>query len=215
MSSEEHFNKMRVEYSKGALDEGHVNPDPFAQFREWFDVAVKSEPTEANACALATTGSDQQPAVRMLLLKSLDERGFVFYTNYNSRKGRQLLENSRAALLFYWSTIERQVRIEGIVERVTRQESEVYFHSRPRNSQVGAAASRQSERCASRATIEHEARELSQSVGEGIIECPPHWGGYRLIPARFEYWQGRPDRLHDRITFERAGNSWNIGRLWP
>lgn len=215
MSSEEHFKKMRVEYNKGSLDEQSVQPDPFDQFREWFDVAVKSEPNEANACALATAGSDGQPSVRMLLLKSLDERGFVFYTNYNSKKGRQLLENNKASLLFYWPTVERQVRIEGVVERLSAQESELYFHSRPRNSQLGSAASLQSERCSSRVTIEQAVQALSEKVGEGTIECPPHWGGYRLIPARFEFWQGRPDRLHDRIIFEREGNGWNIGRLWP
>lgn len=215
MSGEEHFKKMRIEYGKGSLDEQRVQPDPFVQFREWFDAAIQSEPTEANACALATTGSDQQPSVRMLLLKSMDERGFVFYTNYNSKKGRQLLENNKAALLFYWPTVERQVRIEGLVEQVTHQESELYFQSRPRNSQLGSAASLQSERCASRATIEQVVQGLSERVGEGAIECPAHWGGYRLIPASFEFWQGRPDRLHDRIIFEREEGGWKIGRLWP
>lgn len=215
MNPSNYINRMKAEYGKGTLDEKQVQSSPFSQFREWFDVAMAHAQEEANACALATTGTDLQPRARMVLLKSYDEHGFVFFTNYNSEKGHQLAENPKASLLFYWSSIERQVRIDGVVTRVSDAESDEYFHSRPRDSQFGSAVSRQSESATSREIIEQAVAELRAKVGDGVVPRPAHWGGYRLKPVAFEFWQGREDRLHDRVRYLREGDSWKIERLWP
>jgi len=210
------FSKTRIEYQKGALDLDSIDRDPFAQFRVWFDQALAIDKHEPNACALATVGADLQPSVRMVLLKDLDQRGFVFFSNYLSRKGRELEHNNRAALVFYWGSLERQVRIEGVVERVSEAESDDYFARRPRDSQSGSAASKQSEVAASRGEIELALADLRAAVGDGPVPRPPHWGGYRLLPKTFEFWQGRENRLHDRFQYTLQPDAvWKVDRLWP
>jgi pyridoxamine 5'-phosphate oxidase len=215
MSSGDIFKSVRKEYERGALLEEHVSPDPFEQFRGWFDAAVVSEREEPNACALATVGGDLQPSVRMVLLKSCDERGFVIFTNYHSAKGRQIEQNPLVSLLFYWPSLERQIRVEGRCERVSSSEADAYFASRPKGSQLGAAVSRQSEVALSRQVIDDAYVALEQNVGQGEVARPEHWGGYRIVPAKFEFWQGRESRLHDRIVYIRQDGAWEITRLWP
>jgi pyridoxamine 5'-phosphate oxidase len=210
------FSKSRIEYQKGALDIDSIDHDPIRQFQVWFDEATKSESHEPNACALATVGSDQQPSVRIVLLKGIDQQGLIFFSNYDSRKGRELESNNRAALVFYWGSLERQVRIEGVVERVSEAESDEYFAKRPRDSQFGSAVSSQSAVAASRTELERAMEELRRAVGDGPVPRPPHWGGYRVVPTMFEFWQGRENRLHDRIRFLKSGaTEWKIDRLWP
>ena len=211
------FSKTRKEYQKGALDIDSVAQNPVDQFKGWFEQASASEPHEPNACALATVGEDLQPSVRMVLLKGFDRDGFVFFSNYQSTKGRQLEFNNRAALVFYWASLERQVRLEGRVERVSVAESDQYFYSRPRDSQFGAAVSEQSKVAASRQELDEAMARLRESVQEGPVPKPAHWGGYRLVPHKFEFWQGRENRLHDRIRYisSDADNSWRVDRLWP
>ena len=215
MSTGEYFNKTRTEYLKGALSEDAVSRCPVDQFRAWFNEAIEGAEAEPNAFALATVGLDLQPSVRILLLKSFDDRGFVFFTNYGSAKGQHLAENNRASMLFYWPSLERQVRIEGIVERTSVAESDAYFKSRPRDSQIGSACSSQSRVASSRDEIDAALKKLGQQVGDGALERPAHWGGYRLIPNAFEFWQGRENRLHDRLVYRRAADQWTIERLWP
>jgi pyridoxamine 5'-phosphate oxidase len=218
----EYLSKTRKEYQKGALDIDSVESCPYQQFKLWFDQASSSEVEEPNACALATVGADLQPSVRMVLLKGIDpadsvtQRGFIFFSNYQSRKGHDLELNNRAALSFYWPSLERQVRLEGVVEKVSAAESDLYFASRPRDSQLGSAVSAQSALAKSREQLEHALDELRRVVGSGPVPRPVHWGGYRLVPKVFEFWQGRENRLHDRIRFSK-GNSkqWQIDRLWP
>ena len=215
MSSGDIFKSVRKEYERGALLEEHVSPDPFEQFRGWFDAAVVSEREEPNACALATVGGDLQPSVRMVLLKSFDERGFVIFTNYHSAKGRQIEQNPLVSLLFYWSSLERQIRVEGRCELVSASEADTYFASRPRGSQLGAAVSRQSEVASSRQAIDDAYVALERSVGEDEVPRPEHWGGYRIVPAKFEFWQGRESRLHDRLVYVHRDAAWELARLWP
>jgi pyridoxamine 5'-phosphate oxidase len=207
---------LRQEYQRGALLESDVSPDPFSQFARWFADAQAAGVTEPNAMVLATADADGSPSGRMMLLKEVDARGFVFFSNYTSRKGRELDANPRAALVFFWPTLERQVRVEGRVEKSTRAESERYFQSRPRESQIGAWASQQSQTIPSRAQLEsHDAQIEAKFAGEDI-PLPDFWGGYRLIPTTLEFWQGRPGRLHDRILYIRqSDNSWQIRRLQP
>ena len=215
MSSGDIFKSVRKEYERGALLEEHVSSDPFQQFRVWFDAALVSEKEEPNACALATAGLDLQPSVRMVLLKSFDDRGFVFYTNYTSAKGRQIAENPRVSLLFYWASLERQVRIAGRCERVPSSDANAYFSSRPKGSQLGAAVSRQSEVAPSRHVIDDAYAALERSVGEGEVKRPEHWGGYRIVPSELEFWQGRESRLHDRLRYSQSNGVWELARLWP
>jgi len=209
------FKSLRKEYEQGALLEESVSADPTRQFRAWFDAAVAAEREEPNACALATVGRDLQPSVRMVLLKSFDERGFVVYTNYRSTKGRQIEENPLVSLLFYWPSLERQVRVEGRSERVSPSEADLYFASRPKGSQLGAAVSKQSEVAESRHVIDDAYVELERNVGEGGVARPDHWGGYRIVPHLFEFWQGRESRLHDRLRYVQRDGAWEIARLWP
>jgi pyridoxamine 5'-phosphate oxidase len=210
------ISKTRIEYTKGALDVGQVKVCPIEQFTLWFEQAQKSEAHEPNACAIATVGSDLRPSVRMVLLKSFDARGFVFFTNYGSVKGKQLSENSRAAMTFYWPNIERQVRIEGSVEQLGSAENDRYFYSRPRDSQFGSAVSSQSHVATSREELEKAMEELRRQVGDGPVPRPAHWGGYRVCPDMIEFWQGRENRLHDRIRYRLQSPSiWMIDRLWP
>ncbi|HUF08209.1 MAG TPA: pyridoxamine 5'-phosphate oxidase [Rhodothermales bacterium] len=197
------------------LPEADRNRDPFDIFREWFAIAGESRILLPEAMTLATSTSDGKPSARMVLFKGLDDRGFRFFTNYESLKGRQLDENPHAALVFHWAVLHRQVRIEGSVERLTKEESEAYFKSRPRGSRIGAWASRQSRRLEKRNDLEDAARALGDEYSGRDVPLPPFWGGFRVIPTQIEFWQGRADRLHDRIRFNRIESGWESERLYP
>jgi pyridoxamine 5'-phosphate oxidase len=206
----------RREYARDELLERDVLPDPVAQFDRWFSDALTANVVEPNAMTLATADASGAPRARVVLLKGFDQRGFVFYTNYDSHKGRELAQNPQASLCFYWQPQERQVRIDGTVEKVTRRESEEYFHSRPPGAQIGAWVSKQSEPIASRDELDLRAAELAVKFAGGPIPLPDSWGGYRLIPQQIEFWQGRPSRLHDRLEYVRQPDgTWNIRRLAP
>ncbi len=208
---------LRHEYMQRGLDESEVDADPFRQFHIWFDAAVAAEHPEPNAMTVATATPDGVPSARMTLLKGVDERGFIFYTNYESRKGRELAANPRAALILFWVLLERQVRIEGHVERVESDLSDAYFHSRPAGSQLGSAASPQSQVIASREVLEQRYADIERAYMNGEIPRPPHWGGFRVIPDAIEFWQGRQSRLHDRLRYTRNADTgtWRIERLAP
>jgi pyridoxamine 5'-phosphate oxidase len=197
------------------LDERVIDRDPINEFKRWFDDAVASGMKLPEAMTLATATPDGTPSARVVLLKSVDTDGFVFYTNYSSAKARDLEANPAAALVFYWSQFDRQVRVQGVVEHVTPEESQAYFRTRPRESQIGAWASPQSEVIENRETLEARVAELEEIYGDREIECPEHWGGYRVKPTRIEFWKGRLGRLHDRIVYERDGAGWKISRLAP
>jgi pyridoxamine 5'-phosphate oxidase len=192
--------------------------DPYALFRSWFAEAEKAEPEDPNAMALATADAQGAPSVRMVLLKGVDQRGFVFYTNLESRKGEQLLANPNAALVMHWKSLRRQVRVEGAVEQVSDAEADEYFHSRPRGSQIGAWASQQSRPLTGRWELERRVAEYTARFAIGTIPRPGHWSGFRILPRRIEFWQDRPFRLHDRIVFtpaEGGGGGWTTVRLFP
>ena len=197
------------------LTENIVDPNPFTQFSHWFNELLKSDVKEPNAMVLATASAEGIPSARTVLLKKFDETGFVFYTNYESHKARDLTVNPNAEILFVWLELERQVRIRGRVEKVSSEESEEYFHSRPTNSQIGAWASKQSSVIPNREFLEEKFRETAEKYKDGKIPLPPFWGGFRLIPNEFEFWQGRESRLHDRISYLRKGDNWEIVRLSP
>lgn len=206
---------LRREYSLATLDVADVDAEPVAQFLRWFDEARAAEITESNAMTLATCDAGGVPAARIVLLKEVDARGFVFFTDYRSRKGIELAENPRAALVFFWKEIERQVRVTGRVERVSPGESEAYFRSRPRGSRIGAWASRQSAVIAGREWLAQEVARLEARHPGDDVPLPPHWGGFRVLPDEVEFWQGRPSRLHDRVRYQRRDDSWVIERLSP
>lgn len=209
------FHKLRKEYSQRALDESHMAADPMQQFKVWLSEAIASQLVEPNAMLLATSTREGSPSVRAVLLKEYDDRGLVFFTNYQSKKGRDLDENPKAALLFYWAELERQIRIEGQVEKVSRQESELYFGKRPRKAQIGAAASVQSAVLAQRSVLEAEAQRLEKLWEGQAVPCPEQWGGYLVRPNLYEFWQGRESRLHDRIVYRQDKGSWKLERLAP
>jgi pyridoxamine 5'-phosphate oxidase len=207
---------LRRDYALMSLSESDVDADPIVQFTRWFEQALAGEITEPNAMTVATATRDGIPSARMVLLKGFDERGFVFYTNYESQKGRELAENPVAALVFHWVELHRQVRVAGVVERVSAEESDAYFQSRPRGSRLGAWVSHQSAVLTGREELEVRLAALVAQYGEGEIPLPPYWGGYRVIPASVEFWQGRPSRLHDRLRYSRRpDDSWRIERLSP
>jgi pyridoxamine 5'-phosphate oxidase len=207
---------LRKNYSLGSLDAADADRNPFRQFDAWFAQAIEAQLPEPNTMTLATVDSRGHPSARIVLVKGVDERGFVFFTNYESRKGRELADNPHASLLFYWIELERQVRIEGTVVKVSAAESDRYYASRPLGSRIGAWASEQSQVIESRTVLEAREREISAQYGEHPPR-PLHWGGYRLIPDAIEFWQGRPSRLHDRLLYTRAveGGDWQIARLSP
>jgi pyridoxamine 5'-phosphate oxidase len=205
---------LRTDYKRGVLDETHADADPIRQFARWWDDALAAQVLEANAMTLATADAEGQPAARVVLLKEFDASGFVFYTNYESRKGRELAANPRACLLFFWAELERQVRIEGAVEQVESAESDAYFSSRPLASRIGAWASPQSQPIPGKAWLLARAAEMGLKHGLKPSR-PPHWGGYRLRPRVIEFWQGRPSRLHDRLAYSWNDGAWTTVRLSP
>ena len=207
---------LRMEYSTGGLSEAEAGDNPLTLFHNWFAQALASGLPEPNAMTLATCTREGVPSARIVLLKALDDRGFTFFTNYDSRKGYEIAENPRVALVFPWQALERQIRIEGTIEKVTPQESDDYYANRPLGSRLGAWASAQSRVIPSREFLEQRHAELLARYPDGQVPRPPHWGGYRVLPAVIEFWQGRPSRLHDRICFSRtAVGTWNRVRLSP
>lgn len=214
-ADKEDLQDLRKDYSKYQLTEEGAGADPLSLFGLWFQDARGADPDHANAFVFATAGGDGRPAARVLLLKGFDSAGFVFYTNYDSRKGMDLGTNPFGAMVFWWEKLERQVRIEGAVERVSRAESLEYFRSRPRDSRIGAHASRQSSVISDRQMLEDRVRELNETYPGEDVPLPEAWGGYRLVPDVMEFWQGRANRLHDRLQFTKDGDSWKRARLSP
>lgn len=207
--------KLRSEYTRSGFEESDVATDPLEQFREWFEEALDAGLHEPNAMTIATSTSDGRPSARIVLLKGYDERGFVFYTNYEGRKARELEANPSCTLAFYWGELERQIRIEGRAARVPDKESDAYFASRPRGSQLGAWTSEQSRTVESRGRLEERLRSLEAEYEGREIPRPPFWGGYRVQPESLEFWQGRENRLHDRLLYARSDGEWKIQRLQP
>jgi pyridoxamine 5'-phosphate oxidase len=205
---------LRKDYLKARFDEQDAAADPIDQFQRWFDEALRAEVPEANAMTLATASREGHPGARIVLLKGFDRRGFTFFTNYASRKGRELAENAYATLLFFWPELERQVRIDGAVDKVAGHESDEYYKVRPLGSRHGAWASAQSAVIPNREVLEESIARVAREMGEDPPR-PPHWGGYRLAPSCFEFWQGRPSRLHDRLQYTPRGGAWRIERLSP
>jgi len=219
MSSLQPISDIRKEYKLKELSDVVALPDPIRQFDLWWNEALSSHIDEANAMTLATVSPEGLPDGRIVLLKGYDAKGFVFFSNYESAKGKDLAAHPQACLVFFWKELERQVRISGHVERVSPEESDAYYHSRPAGSQIGAWASPQSQVIWSRQVLEENVREYTERFGEGVIPRPPHWGGYRVVPGALEFWQGRPSRLHDRLlyTYQEgpSGPHWAIQRLAP
>jgi pyridoxamine 5'-phosphate oxidase len=205
--------EIRREYSREELSESSVASDPFVQFSNWFDEYVASGPLEPSAFTVSTVGSDGAPSSRVVLLKGFDDRGFVFFTNYQSKKARDIQAEPRVAIHFFWPELERQIEITGRAEKTSREESETYFASRPLDSQLGAWASKQSSTLESRDELAKRFAEM-QGRFDGDVPCPDFWGGFRVVPTRFEFWQGRPNRLHDRICYIKT-DGWTITRLYP
>jgi pyridoxamine 5'-phosphate oxidase len=209
------ISSIRTDYARASLSESDVLPDPVSMVRRWLDEAVHAEVSEPTAMALATATSQGIPSVRMVLLKGIDEAGFIFFTNMESRKGKELQQNPSAAVSFFWAELERQIRIEGRIEQIDPAESDRYFSERPRESQLGAIASRQSDVLADRTQLVEAVEKLRAEYENRPIARPMNWGGYRLIPTVFEFWQGRSNRLHDRIRYTNHSSQWRIERLFP
>ena len=206
---------LRKDYSRSELTERSVSADPFEQFAKWMDEVLISEVPEPTATMLSTVSPEGRPSSRVVLLKGFDHDGFVFFTNYKSRKGRELANNPNAVLHFFWPELERQVNVSGLASMVSAEESDEYFQTRPFASRVGAWASKQSEPIASRMVLIKRVAGLVVKYAGGNVPRPPHWGGYRLVPDRFEFWQGRESRLHDRICYDHVDGRWNLSRLSP
>lgn len=214
MQENHDLKNMRLSYEQDQLLESSINKNPFKQFRIWFDKVLEAKIIEPNAMTLATANKIGIPSARVVLLKEFEETGFTFFSNYLSRKGKELSENPNAAILFWWKEFERQVRIEGKIEKISKEESEKYFNVRPLKSRYGALSSNQSELVESREILEKKFAELENQFGENP-PMPDDWGGYKLVPNKFEFWQGRESRLHDRIVYEKVDDDWKIYRLQP
>lgn len=214
-STSSHIADIRKDYVLASLDESVAGDDPLVFFQKWFSEAENASAEEVNAMTLATVDASSKPHARIVLLKGLDDRGFTFFTNYLSSKAQEIAANNHAALVFFWKELERQVRIEGVIERVSTEESDQYFHSRPAGSRLGAWASPQSQVIKNREELEKLTISYQEKFEGKDIPRPEHWGGYRLVPNYIEFWQGRSSRLHDRIAFTKTGNSWSKSRLAP
>lgn len=210
-----YINSIRNNYAKEKLGKKDVNANPILQFAKWFEEAVGAQVIDPNAMTVCSATKEGKPSARILLLRNFSEDGFIYYTNYNSRKGIEIAENPYCALLFFWPELERQIRIEGVVQKQTVEESNLYFNSRPRESKIGAWASEQSKVIVNREVLNEKHEKFSEKYPDENVPRPPHWGGYLLRPVSIEFWQGRPNRLHDRILYTKENNSWKIERLSP
>lgn len=213
--TKEYIQNLRQDYRSAGLTEVDVDKDPITQFGKWFKEAIEAQLFEPNVMTLATADQFGKPSARVMLLKGFDENGFVFYTNYDSRKGKMLTANPQAALVFFWPELERQVRIEGVISKVDEETSTAYFHSRPKGSQIGAIASTQSHLITSKAVLEEKVKTLTEEFKDKEVPRPLHWGGYLVEPTYLEFWQGGSSRLHDRLVYEKVDGAWAISRLAP